>query len=119
LEFSSHRAKTSSEKSTKHYTKKHQDSSESSDSNKNKKKYKPYEEISRELKKLKPHMFNGEIEKGRRGGSLVIWNEEILPYNLNWKSRYSVVRYKKGKRYERALRNMENLKRHFKRNYLS
>ena len=27
-------------------------------------KYKPYEEISGELKKIKPAMFNGEIEKG-------------------------------------------------------
>ena len=29
-----------------------------------KKKYKPYEEISREFKKIKPPTFNGEIEKG-------------------------------------------------------
>ena len=27
-------------------------------------KYKPYEEISRELKKIKPPTFNGETEKG-------------------------------------------------------
>ena len=29
-----------------------------------KKKYKPYKEISREFKKIKPPTFNGEIEKG-------------------------------------------------------
>ena len=27
-------------------------------------KYKPYEEISREFKKIKPPTFNGETEKG-------------------------------------------------------
>ena len=30
------------------------------------KKYKPYEEISRELKKIKPPMFHREIEKGEQ-----------------------------------------------------
>ena len=29
-----------------------------------KEKYKPYEEISREFKKIKPPTFNGENEKG-------------------------------------------------------
>ena len=29
-----------------------------------KRKFKPYEEISREFKKIKPPTFNGEIEKG-------------------------------------------------------
>ena len=32
---------------------------------KRRKKYRPYEEISGELKKIKPPMFNGEIEKGK------------------------------------------------------
>ena len=31
---------------------------------KKKKKYRTYEEISGEFKKIKPPMFNGEIEKG-------------------------------------------------------
>ena len=63
LEFSSHKPKNSSEESVKHH-RKQQESSESSDDNKKKNKYKPYEEISGEFKKIKPPMFNGEIEKG-------------------------------------------------------
>ena len=45
---------------------KHKYSNESSDSNNNpkKRKYKPYEEISGDFKKIKPPMFNGEVEKG-------------------------------------------------------
>ena len=31
-----------------------------------KKKYRPYEEISREFKNIKPPTFNGEIEKGKK-----------------------------------------------------
>ena len=40
--------------------------SDSSDDNRytKKRKYKPYEEISREFKKIKPPTFNGEIVKG-------------------------------------------------------
>ena len=64
LEFLKHEVESSNEESTRHNKEKHQDSRESSDSNKNKRKYKPYEEISGELKKMKPPMFNGEIEKG-------------------------------------------------------
>ena len=52
-----------SEESVKHH-KKQKESSESSADNKKKKKYIPHEEISREFKKIKPPMFNGEIEKG-------------------------------------------------------
>ena len=63
LEFFSPKVETSNEESIKHQTEKQQDSSESSDDNKNKKKYKPYEEIYGEFKKIKPPMFNGEIEK--------------------------------------------------------
>ena len=33
------------------------------------KKYRPYEEISRELKKIKPPTFNGETEKGEEAES--------------------------------------------------
>ena len=51
LEFSSHGAKTSSEESIKHDTKKQQDFSESSDDNKKKNKYRLYEEIFGEFKK--------------------------------------------------------------------
>ena len=64
LEFSSHNFDTSSEELVKHH-RKTQESSESSDKNKKKKTYRPYEEISGEFKKIKPPMFNGEIEKGK------------------------------------------------------
>ena len=63
MEFSSHNHDTSSEESIKHH-RKSQDSSKSSDDNKNKRKYTPYEKISGQFKKIKPPMFNGEIEKG-------------------------------------------------------
>ena len=48
------------------HKKKHQYSSHSSERNyhSRKKKYKPYKEISREFKNIKPPTFNGEIEKG-------------------------------------------------------
>ena len=64
LEFSSHKPETSSEESVKHHSGKQQDSRESSDDNKRKNKYRSYEEIFGEFKKIKPLMFNGEIEKG-------------------------------------------------------
>ena len=38
--------------------------SSESDHKSRKMKYKPYEEISGEFKKIKPPMFNGEVEKG-------------------------------------------------------
>ena len=63
MEFSSHKPGISSEELVKHH-RKQQESSESNDDNKKKNKYRPYEEISRELKKIKPPMFNGEMEKG-------------------------------------------------------
>ena len=68
LEFSNHKPDTSSEELVKHH-KKQQELSESSDDNKKKIKYRPYEEISREFKKIKPPMFNGEIEKDKEAES--------------------------------------------------
>ena len=48
--------------------------SDSSDDNlyTKKRKYKPYEEISREFKKIKPPTFNGEAKKGEEDESIVI-----------------------------------------------
>ena len=43
--------------------------SSESDKKPRRKKYKPYEEISWELKKINPPMFNGEIEKGKESKS--------------------------------------------------
>ena len=62
LEFSSYKPETSSEESVKHHRKKHESNS---DDKKKNKKYRPYEEIYGEFKKIKPPMFNGEIEKGK------------------------------------------------------
>ena len=64
LEFSSHKPDTSREESVKHH-RKQQESSESSDNNKKKRKYITYEKIFGEFKKIKPAMFNGEVEKGK------------------------------------------------------
>ena len=75
MEFSSHKSDTSSEESVKHH-RKQQESSEISDDNKNKKKYRHYEKISGEFKKIKPPMFNGEIENDEDAESclfLVTW----------------------------------------------
>ena len=60
LEFSGHKAETSTEELVKQHTKKQQDYNESSNDNKNKKKYKPYEQIDGEFKKIKPPIFKGE-----------------------------------------------------------
>ena len=65
LEFSIHKPKTSSEELVKCH-RKQQESRENNDINKNKNKYRSYEEISRDFKKIKPPMFNGEIEKKKR-----------------------------------------------------
>ena len=64
LEFSNHETKSSNKELAKHSKKKYKDCSESSYSNQLKNKYNPYEEITSEFKKIKPLMFNGEIEKG-------------------------------------------------------
>ena len=45
-------------------TYKYSSKSSDNDSGPIKRKYKPYEEISGEFKKIKPPMFNGEVEKG-------------------------------------------------------
>ena len=82
LEFSEHEDESSSEKSSKHNTKKHQHSSESSDNSNNKNKYKPYEEIYREFKKIKPPMFNGEIQKGEE---VKAWLSGMNKYFHNYK----------------------------------
>ena len=65
MEFSSHKTENFCEESVKHHSRKQQETSESSDDNKWKKKCIPYEEIYGEFKKIKPPMFNWEIEKGK------------------------------------------------------
>ena len=76
LEFSSHKPKTSSEELVKCHWKP-QESSESNDDNKKKNKHRPYEEIYGEFKKIKPPMFNGEIEKGEEAAA---WLSRMKKY---------------------------------------
>ena len=66
LIFSNSESKYSSRIKERSHKENYKYSSESSDSNSGlrKRKYKPSEEISGEFKKIKPHMFNGEVEKG-------------------------------------------------------
>ena len=52
------------------------DSSES-DRKPRRRKYIPYEEISREFKKIKPPMFNGEVEKGEEAE---VWLSRMKKY---------------------------------------
>jgi len=64
LEFFDSESNSSSDKNVKLHKEKDIDSSENCDNKPKKKKYKPYEEISGEFRKIKPPMFNGEIQKG-------------------------------------------------------
>ena len=66
MKFSDNESKSSSGIKVRSRKENHKYSSESSDRDISlrKRKYKPYEEISREFKKIKPPMFNGEVEKG-------------------------------------------------------
>ena len=59
-------SESSSEIKTRLHRERHRYISDRSESDRNprRKKYKPYEEISGEFKKIKPPMFNGEVEKG-------------------------------------------------------
>ena len=64
LKFFDNERNSSSRINVRSHREKHKYSCESSDSDNTHKnrKYKPYEEISREFKKIKPPMFNGEVE---------------------------------------------------------
>ena len=66
LKFCDNESNSSSGIKVRSHREKHKCSSESSDSDNSpkKRKYKPYKEISREFKKIKPLVFNGEVEKG-------------------------------------------------------
>ena len=66
LKFSSHKPETSSEESVKHHSRKQQESSESSDDNKRKTKYRPYEEISGNLRKLNHQCLMGKLRKAKK-----------------------------------------------------
>jgi len=64
LKFYENESYSSKDNKVKLHREKHINSSASSDNNPKRRKYKPYEEILGEFKKIKPPMFNGEVEKG-------------------------------------------------------
>ena len=66
LEFYDNESNSSLGIKVRSHKEKHKYSRESSDSNNSpkKRKYKPYEEISGHFNKIKPLIFNGEVEKG-------------------------------------------------------
>ena len=66
LKFFDNESKSSLGIKVRSHKENHKYSSESSDRDISirKRKYKPYEEISGEFKKIKPPMFNWEVEKG-------------------------------------------------------
>ena len=65
MEFSNDKSDTSSDYWFKHH-KKQQDSRGSRDENKQKNKYGPYEELSRDFKKIELAMFNGKLRREKR-----------------------------------------------------
>ena len=64
-------------KSQLNITKKLKSQVKAATKNKKKKRYRPYDEISGEFKKIKPPMFNGEIEKGEEAE---VWMSGVKNY---------------------------------------
>ena len=95
MEFSNHKRKNSNEESVKHNRKK-QDSSKTNDDNKNKNKYRQYKEIYGEFKKIKPPMFNGEIEKG----------EEVEAWLFGMKKYFQIYNYSDELKAKMAIYNL-------------
>ena len=96
LEFSSHKTKNFCEESVKHHSRKQQESSEISDDNKRKNKYRIYEEISREFKKIKPPMFNGEFEK----------HEEVKSWLSGMKKYFQIYNYSNELKFKMVIFNL-------------
>ena len=109
--------------------------SDSSDDNHytKKRKYKPYDEISREFKKIKPPTFNGETEKG---AELESWLSgikkyfQIYNYSNQLKARMDIYNLsrnvdiwwqdlKRVKGIKEKNVNWSTFKRYFKNNFLS
>ena len=100
---------------------------------KKKKKYRHYEEISREFKKIKPPMFNREIEKGEEVeawfssmkkyfeiyNSLDELKEKVAIYNLNGNKYIWWKDIKKDKGIKERYVTWKTFKKIFKRKYLS
>ena len=109
--------------------------SDSSDDNHytKKRKYKPYEEISREFKKIKPPTFNGETEKGEEVESWLSGmkkyfqiynysnqlNAKMAIYNISGKADiwWQYLKRVKGKREKNI--NWSTFKKYFKNKFLS
>jgi len=89
LDVSDSESNSSSDKNTRDT-----ESNENYDSKPKKKKYKPYEEISGEFKKIKPPIFNGEIEKGEEVEAwLSGMNKYFQIYNYSDKLKNGMVIY--------------------------
>ena len=78
------------------HRKNHQYSSDSSEDNyhSRKRKFKPYEEISGELKKIKPPNFNGENEKGEEAEAWLSGMKkyfQIYNYSNQLKARMAIT----------------------------
>ena len=84
LKFSDNESNSSSGINVRSHREKHKYSGESSDSDNihKKRKYKPYEEISGEFKKIKPPMFNGEVEKWGEAEEWMSGMKKIVFSNL-------------------------------------
>ena len=80
LKFSDKESNSFSGINVRSHKEKHKYSSESSDSSNSpkKRKYKPYEEMSGKFKKIKPPMFNGEVEKGEEGKAWMSDMKKVL-----------------------------------------
>ena len=67
-----------------------------------KKKYRPYEEISRELKKIKPPTFNGETGKGEEAESWLSGMRkyfQIYNYSNQLKARMAIYNLSRKQTY--------------------
>ena len=107
--------------------------SDSSDDNHytKKRKYKPYEDISRDFKKIKPPTFNGETEKGEEAESWLSRMKkyfQIYNYSNQLKARMAIYNLlgkadiwwhdlKRGKGIKEKNVNWSTFKRYLKRNF--
>ena len=91
LNFSDSESKSSSRVKVRPRKEKYKYTSESSESNcsPRKTKYKPYEEILGEFKKMKPPMFNSEVEKG----------EEVEAWLSSLKKYFQIYKYSNRLKY--------------------
>lgn len=106
--------------------------SDSSDNSPRTRKYKPYEELSGEFKKIRPPMFNGEVEKGEEAKEWLsgmkkyfqIYNyfgrlkARMAIYNLTGKADIWWQDIKKVKNINKRYATWKLFKKYFKRKYI-